>query len=383
MDAVAPYLPKELGGTVGQPGPKLDDAVHQVFAPIFVLHFRSRIPYYRLQVLRQELSTRFASIFTESSSAEGKCLSKQDRMTLGLSKSSLTYGEISFDALASVLYAHVDLPPGGGVFVDLGSGNGRGVIAACMMHKFYRAVGIELLPSLHAAAVSAGQRYQALLNPAAGTLTQAATLESSRSRVSSAGSDEEQPEPEMEINESGFLPSCSTPRHLCVKRQKAVAKQQAKDAAEDAAEPSLYGTDSTTETDVDNETADSNVSPIVFDDRISARRYLDPATMSPPVVHSEPTTPTDIQFICADFLSADWWSAADVVFANSTCFDDALMRAIGQRAQRLKQGAYVITLTKPLHSHDFQRVYQGQCQMAWGVSNIYVARKLTDPSVDA
>ncbi len=29
-------------------------------------------------------------------------------------------------------------------------------------------------------------------------------------------------------------------------------------------------------------------------------------------------------FICGDFLIADW-SDADVVFANSTCFDDALM----------------------------------------------------------
>lgn len=37
----------------------------------------------------------------------------------------------------------------GGVFYDLGSGAGKGVIAASLLHPFERCCGIELLDSLH------------------------------------------------------------------------------------------------------------------------------------------------------------------------------------------------------------------------------------------
>lgn len=42
------------------------------------------------------------------------------------------------------------------------------------------------------------------------------------------------------------------------------------------------------------------------------------------------------------------WSDATVVFANSTCFDDTLMRRLASAATALKKGTIFITLTKRL-----------------------------------
>ena len=73
---------------------------------------------------------------------ESQRLSKLDRSLLGLSKPSLSYGEITFEALAEVLYRHVPLPPRGGVFIDLGSGTGRAVILGCI-HAARRLAGLR------------------------------------------------------------------------------------------------------------------------------------------------------------------------------------------------------------------------------------------------
>ena len=60
---------------------------------------------------------------------------------------SLIYGEVKFEVLSEVFLKSILLPPGG-VFVDLGSGVGRAVFAAAMLHDFKKCVGIEILQSL-------------------------------------------------------------------------------------------------------------------------------------------------------------------------------------------------------------------------------------------
>ena len=40
------------------------------------------------------------------------------------------------------------------------------------------------------------------------------------------------------------------------------------------------------------------------------------------------------------------WSDGDVVFANSTCFEDDLMGSMARQAEKLKPGTYFITFTK-------------------------------------
>lgn len=51
------------------------------------------------------------------------------------------------------------------------------------------------------------------------------------------------------------------------------------------------------------------------------------------------------------------WTDGDVVFANSTCFGDALMRRLASAATALKKGAIFITLTKRLPV----RMYTYEC----------------------
>ncbi len=59
-----------------------------------------------------------------------------------------------------------------------------------------------------------------------------------------------------------------------------------------------------------------------------------------------------------DLLEFDWWSQADVVLANSTCFDFNLMLKIAEKASLMKKGSWMITLTKklptadPIHTRD-------------------------------
>ncbi len=45
------------------------------------------------------------------------------------------------------------------------------------------------------------------------------------------------------------------------------------------------------------------------------------------------------------FLDFDW-SDGEVVFANSTCFDDELMLGLSKAAEKLRPGAIVVTFTK-------------------------------------
>jgi hypothetical protein len=45
------------------------------------------------------------------------------------------------------------------------------------------------------------------------------------------------------------------------------------------------------------------------------------------------------------FLNYDW-TDGDVIFANSTCFDDNLMLSMSKMAEELRPGAIFVTFTK-------------------------------------
>lgn len=65
------------------------------------------------------------------------------------------------------------------------------------------------------------------------------------------------------------------------------------------------------------------------------------------------------------FLDYDW-SDGDVVFANSTCFDDALMKDMADQAAKLKPGAVFVTFTKGLNSKAFEVLERKRYKMSWG-----------------
>lgn len=80
-------------------------------------------------------------------------MSKKERQDEELDDQSLVYGEIQFRTFAltieKIRYLYDGLRDSGGIFVDIGSGTGKAVFAAMLMHDFDRVIGIEILNGLH------------------------------------------------------------------------------------------------------------------------------------------------------------------------------------------------------------------------------------------
>ncbi len=72
-----------------------------------------------------------------------------------------------------------------------------------------------------------------------------------------------------------------------------------------------------------------------------------------------------IFFFKGSFLDYDW-SDGDVIFANSTCFDDQLMESMSEQAEKLKPGAFFVTFTKGLTSKAFELLERKRYRMSWG-----------------
>jgi SAM-dependent methyltransferase len=81
----------------------------------------------------------------------------------------------------------------------------------------------------------------------------------------------------------------------------------------------------------------------------------------------------------SDFRLIDF-SDADLIFANSTCFDEQLMNDLARACERLKQGAFVITLTKGLNSTHFQVMESKQYPMSWGMATAITQKKILPPA---
>ena len=92
------------------------------------------------------------------SAAEAERRGHTDKRTNDI---DLTYGDVGFDAIAAAINAVKPKP--GGCFVDLGSGVGRGVLAAACLFPFSRCAGVELLQDLHTAAIEPTRRFMELL----------------------------------------------------------------------------------------------------------------------------------------------------------------------------------------------------------------------------
>ena len=88
-----------------------------------------------------------------------KRLQAEKRQRGWSSSISLTYGEVSLVSLACMLARHTRLSEHA-VFADVGSGIGRGLVAALLCHNFARCVGVELLRSLHDQALLTKAAYE-------------------------------------------------------------------------------------------------------------------------------------------------------------------------------------------------------------------------------
>jgi hypothetical protein len=132
----------------------------------------------------------------------GKVVSKKERSELKLYITTLIYGEIDFESFGStcnffdywnfiIVFCVVGViiqkikhkyglpnvghsgPSGvlqhrGGYFYDLGSGIGKPVIAAALLHNFEKCIGIETLEGLYTTSLLLQDRYNSVGKPALG-----------------------------------------------------------------------------------------------------------------------------------------------------------------------------------------------------------------------
>lgn len=113
----------------------------------------------------EEAMSVHEQLFRELPFAVVRALSAEERQRRGLVSAQLAYSEARFDGMAGLIRVMRDelmlpaLRRGGGKFVDLGSGVGKSLMAAALLHSFDECVGIELLRPLHEAAVTMLDRF--------------------------------------------------------------------------------------------------------------------------------------------------------------------------------------------------------------------------------
>ena len=84
---------------------------------------------------------------------------------------------------------------------------------------------------------------------------------------------------------------------------------------------------------------------------------------------------TEVNFVHGD-LTVEDWSHATMCFANSTCFDDPLMKRIADKAELMASGTFFITFTKKLPSEMWEVLEHESHRMSWGSATVYIQRKL-------
>lgn len=80
-------------------------------------------------------------------------------------------------------------------------------------------------------------------------------------------------------------------------------------------------------------------------------------------------------FVCGSFLDLDTcdWTDGDIVFANSTCYDQTLINEISSLATNMRTGAFFITLSRPLTvSSGFVVVEERRYDMSWGMADYFL-----------
>lgn len=118
------------------------------------------------QLIEQQKHQLFNSLVKEFPVSLGLDASQIERQQLqeGGLMSEFTYGEVNFLSFAQILFtlkARHGLRAGG-VFYDLGSGTGKGVLAGALLHSFECCKGIEIFERLHSIALSLQTHVEAV-----------------------------------------------------------------------------------------------------------------------------------------------------------------------------------------------------------------------------
>ena len=87
--------------------------------------------------------------------------------------------------------------------------------------------------------------------------------------------------------------------------------------------------------------------------------------------------PNQIEFLHGNFLEQSW-DDTSIMFANSTCFSENLMKSIATKANKeCKSGTIIITFTKRLTtlSSDWELRDGFQRLMTWDIATVYIHRR--------
>lgn len=93
-----------------------------------------------------------------------------------------------------------------------------------------------------------------------------------------------------------------------------------------------------------------------------------------PELSEEEVDDRQIKFIQGNFLEQDV-SDADVIWMNSTCFQDDLMGALEFKLECLKPYAQVVSLSKSLRSPAFHQYKHKMFEFSWGQATAFYHRR--------
>lgn len=82
----------------------------------------------------------------------------------------------------------------------------------------------------------------------------------------------------------------------------------------------------------------------------------------------------EISLVKGDILKADL-SDADIIFMNSTCFQEDLMNALDEKLESVRPNAHIISLSKPLKSPAFHQYKHKLYEFSWGQATAFFHRK--------
>ncbi len=70
------------------------------------------------------------------------------------------------------------------------------------------------------------------------------------------------------------------------------------------------------------------------------------------------------------------WTDADLVLANSTCFNEELMSQLTNVTESMKVGARIITFTHEILSKYFKTIHKETITVSWGFATVFIAERI-------
>lgn len=313
----------------------------------------------------------------------GRLLSiKYRKEVADMSDQSLTFGEIVPQSFLQILnYTSDSTKVSGRNFVDLGSGTGRACICAALSpYGFSEVLGIELMPDLCTQAESVHVRLLELLEkPVSDSIVAASKVKGSEKSIPSADLDSVALQvfsvnPSMDQGMPVDLFANLITKQMghkafkvAVKQHKTFAKYLKEKASlftlsEDGKHVNVRVAEAKTEPTKEETTEQVQRSTCTMEEGASVpHTAMQDAASSTTAITIEDDYPfqltvSDVRLLSpfpriqihnGDMFAYDWWKDADVVYAASLLFSEAMMQTLTIQVSWMKPGAWMVSL-KPL-----------------------------------